>query len=185
MEDMEIIDLFWLRSENAILETKNKYSRYLYKIALNILSNSEDCEECLNDTYLGAWNSIPPDRPVVFSAFLGKITRNLAINTYHKERRQKRGGGQTELVLHELEECITGHSMEEQILDGEITKAINRFLDELPVQDRLIFVRRYWFLESVGEIAVQFLLSETNIQTKLYRMRKKLRGYLEKEGIHL
>lgn len=186
MDDKKIIELFWQRDECALQETKNKYGKYLYKIVFNILLNHEDCEECLNDAYLRAWNSMPPNRPDLLSAYLGKIVRNLALNTYNKKNRKKRGSGQVELVLHELEECIsTGSDIEDKIEDAIIINTINSFLEGLSKEDRQIFVRRYWYLESVMDIAEQNHLSVTNVQTKLYRMRKKLRLCLLKEGVFI
>ena len=159
---------------------------YLFKIAYNILGNNQDCEECLNDTYLNVWNSIPPIRPNCLTAFLGKITRNLALNIYYMKKREKRGAGSIELALHELEECIAVENGIEKIVENSaITDVINKFLDNIQLKDRCIFVRRYYFIDSVTDIAEMYDISETNVQTRLYRMRKKLKQYLEREGVFL
>ena len=186
MKDREIIDLYFRRSEQAIEETSVKYGKYCRKIAWNILYSDEDAEECVNDTWLHAWNAIPPTRPVRFSSFLGKITRNLALNMYEKSRARKRGAGETAAALDELAGCISGQDdVEKQIDDKELAAAIDRFLGELGEQPRKIFVRRYWYMSSVKEIAAEYGMGESAVKMSLMRTREQFRRYLEKEGIYL
>lgn len=186
MDDRQIIALYNERSEAALSETVKKYGRYCRTVAYNILYNEEDSEECVNDTWLRAWESIPPQCPERLSAFLGKITRNLALNRYKHNTREKRGGGQTLLVLEELVECVPGaDSTEEAVEEALLVDVLNRFLEELPAEKRKIFMRRYWYLSSVKEIAEDFGLSESNVKMTLLRLRSKLKQTLEKEGIIL
>lgn len=186
MDDRQIIALFNERSEAALSETAKKYGRYCCTIAYNILYNEEDSEECVNDTWLRAWEAIPPQCPERLSAFLGKITRNLALNRYKHNTREKRGGGQIILVLEELTECIPGTgSTEEAVEEALLVEVLNGFLAELPTDKRKIFLRRYWYLSSVKEIAEDFGLSESNVKMTLHRLRSKLKSVLEKEGILL
>ena len=186
MDDRQIVDLYWERSETAISETSKKYGKYCCYIAYNILHNREDCEECVNDTYMRAWNAMPPQRPDRLSAFLGKITRNLSLNRYAKYTARKRGAGQTELALEELRECIPASDCVEQVIDDmQLAETINAFLDTLPAETRKIFVRRYWYLSPVREIASDYEVSESKVKMKLMRTRNKLRKVLEKEGISL
>ncbi len=186
MDDRQIIALFNERSEAALSETAKKYGRYCRTVAYSILRNEEDSEECVNDTWLRAWESIPPQCPERLAAFLGKITRNLALNLYKHKNREKRGGGQTLLVLEELAECVPGtDSTEEAVEEALLTAVLNRFLEELPAEKRKVFLRRYWYLSSVKEIAEDFGLSESNVKMTLLRMRSKLKQTLEKEGIIL
>ena len=157
-----------------------------HTIAYNILHNNEDAEECSNDTYLGAWNSIPPQRPNRLSIYLGKITRNLALNRYKRYTAEKRGHGQVELVLSELEACIPANtSVEQAIEEKELAAAIDRFLYSRPEQNRRIFVRRYWHLYAIRDIADAYGMSESKVTSLLFRMRNELRIFLEKEGIML
>ncbi|MBR4290403.1 MAG: sigma-70 family RNA polymerase sigma factor [Oscillospiraceae bacterium] len=186
MDEKEIIDLYWLRSERAIEETAHKYGRFCYSIAYNILFNQEDSEECVNDTYLHAWNAIPPRRPNKLSAFVGKITRNLALKQYEKYTAAKRGGGQAPLALEELSECISSPDCVERCLDERmLVEALNRFLKGLPIEPRRIFLHRYWKLDSVSEIAREFGFSESKVKMSLMRTRGKLKNFLEQEGIEL
>ncbi len=186
MDDRQIIALYNERSEAALSETAKKYGRYCRAIAYNILNNEEDSEECVNDTWLRAWESIPPQCPERLSAFLGKITRNLALNRYKHKNREKRGGGQTLLVLEELTECIPGtESTEAAAEEALLVDILNRFLEELPAEKRKLFLRRYWYMSSVKEIAEDFGLSESNVKMTLLRLRSKLKQSLEKEGIIL
>ena len=186
MEDKQIIDLYWNRAEKAIEETTQKYGNYCRAIAYNILHNKEDAEECVNDTCLQAWNSIPPKRPEHLAIYLGKITRNLALNRLKYYSAEKRGNGQVDLVLSELEECISaGTSVEQQMDEAFLTRAIETFLYSQPPENRNIFIRRYWYLASVKEIANSYGMSESKVISLLYRMRKKLKIFLEKEGIIL
>lgn len=184
MEDKQILDLYWMRSENAISETANKYGRYCHYIAFNILHNDEDSEECTNDTYLKAWETIPPNRPDKLSAFLGKITRNLALDKYRLYNTQKRGAGQISFVLDELQECIpTANNTENIVDDLMLTQVLNQFLASLSETKRKIFMRRYWYLSTVKEISQDFNISESKVKMSLLRSRKKLKLLLEKKGI--
>ena len=186
VEDKQIVDLYWERSEAAISETDKKYGRYCRYIAYNILFNDEDCQECINDTYLKAWAAIPPHRPDRLSAFLGKITRNISLNRYKYNHADKRCGGQMPLVLEELHECIPSAENPEQIVeDIVLTDTLNRFLAALPAETRKIFMRRYWYLSSVKEIAEDYSITESKVKMSLMRSRNKLKQLLEKEGITL
>ncbi len=186
MDDKQIIDLFFERSEAAISKTADKYGKYCYHIAYNILHNEQDSEECVNDAYLRVWNAIPPQNPNNLMTFLGKITRNLALDRYKYQNREKRGGGQTALVLDELDECIgTANDIEQVINDRLFADTLNLFLAELPPKKRQIFVRRYWYLSSISEIAKDFALSENNVKVILLRARNELKRFLKKAGISL
>ncbi len=186
MEDGEIINLYWKRSERAIAETAKKYAHYCRMIAFNILHDDSDAEECVNDMYLRAWQSIPPKRPEYLPAFLGKITRNLALNRFQKYTAKKRGGGETKHVLFELEECIpTPECIEDFAEEASLSDAIGCFLKRLPKEKRIVFVQRYWYLMPVTEIAHINGISESKAKLMLFRMRKKLRLQLEREGIFL
>ncbi|MGM9603903.1 MAG: RNA polymerase sigma factor [Faecousia sp.] len=186
MEDQEIIDLFWQRSEEAIAQTHRKYGRYCHTIAHNILQNDCDSDECVNDTYMKVWSIIPPRRPSLFSALLGKITRNLALDRYKYNRAEKRGGGQVALALEELAECIPGGKSEDEYLENRVlTELLNRFLSSLPRQNREIFMLRYWYLCSVRQIADSLGLSDSNVKMTLLRSRRQLKTLLEKEGVCL
>lgn len=186
MNDNEIIELYWARNENAITASEEKYGRYCHSISYNILHNNEDAEECVNDTWVGAWKSIPPQRPNRLSSYLGKITRNLSINRFKQYTAEKRGLGQTEIVLSELEDCIPAETDVEQIVEEMVlVEALNRFLRGQPEQKRNIFIRRYWYLYPIREIAEAYSASESKITSLLFRMRNELKKYLEKEGITL
>ena len=165
MDDGQIIDLYWARSETAISETANKYGRYCHTIAYNILHNNEDAEECVSDTYMRAWGAMPPKRPNRLSTFLGKITRNLSLNKYERYTAEKRGLGQVPLVLDELQDCIPDIGGVEQIMeDTELTEIFNRFLAALPKDIRKVFMRRYWYMSSVKEIAEDYGFSESKVE---------------------
>lgn len=185
MEDAQIIELFWARSENAIAEADARHGKYCRAVAYNILRSREDSEECVNDTWMNAWESMPPRRPSCLSAFLGKLTRNLALNRYKLLRADKRGGGQVTLALEELGECAASTRSEaEGVEDRElITAVLDDFLASLPRRDRMVFVRRYWYFSSVAEIAEDYRLGESNVKMILSRSREKLRRALEKEGV--
>lgn len=186
MDEKQIIDLYWARSERAIDETARKYGKFCHCIAYNILANYQDSEECVNDTYLQTWNAIPPQRPSRLSAFLGKITRNLALKQYEKSTAQKRGGGQVPLALEELAECIPDpNSMERMVDDRILAELFNGFLADLPAEARKIFLRRYWNLSSVKEIAEAYGMTESKVKMSLMRTRGKLRSFLEQEGIEI
>ena len=187
MRDDEILALFFERSENAIRATADRYRAYCYRIAFNILGNHEDAEECVNDTYMRAWAAIPPARPAKLSAFLGKITRNLALNRYEGYNAAKRGHGQVEIALSELGECMPGAAVasSRELEDAEIAQSINAFLAGLSKPHRVVFVRRYWYLCSMEEIAADCGMSISKAKSILFRARKKLKAKLEKEGISL
>ena len=184
MEDKQIIELYWKRDQLAISETQQKYGRLCRYIACNILQNDEDAKECENDTYAKAWEIIPPKRPAILSAFLSKITRNIAIDTYRRKMAKKRGNGEYESVIDELNICITSKDGVEHVADELTLKnALNQFLEKLPEKNRKIFMRRYWYMSSIRDIAVDFSMKESNVKMTLLRMRNDLKSFLEKEGI--
>ncbi len=186
MNDNEIIGLYWERNETAISASADKYGSYCHSISYNILHNNEDAEECVNDTWLGAWKSMPPHRPERLSTFFGKITRNLSLNRFKKYSAEKRGYGQTELVLSELEDCISDNTSVEQIIDEQIlVQSLNDFLYAQPEQKRNIFIRRYWYLYPIKDIAAAYGISESKVASMLFRMRNDLKIHFEKEGINL
>lgn len=186
MDDAKIIQLYWDRNEQAIPATAEKYGSYCAAIAKNILGSKEDAEECLNDTYLSAWSSMPPHRPGVLSAFLGKITRNLALNRYRHYTAGKRGGGDAALVLDEIAEFVSDTDGVEQEVDRqELVKVINAFLDRLPADKRNLFIRRYWYFDRVSDIAARFGMTENNVSVTLNRLRLKLHNYLSERGFEL
>lgn len=186
MNDENIVDLYWSRSEIAISETEKKYGKYCRRIAFNILHNNEDTEECVNDAYLKAWNTIPPQRPDTLSAYLGKITRNLSLNKYKYYTAEKRGSGQVSYALEELQECIPTTENIEQIIEDEmLIEILNQFLAKLAPETRKVFMRRYWYLNSIKEIAKDFKMSESNVKMTLLRARNELKKILEKEGVLL
>ncbi|MCR5295256.1 MAG: RNA polymerase sigma factor [Lachnospiraceae bacterium] len=184
MNDDEILDLYWARSERALSETADKYGNYLKAVALRILSAIEDAEESVNDTYLRAWNAIPPDRPSVLRLFLGKITRRLALNRLRERQTAKRGGGEVPAVLDELSECVpSGQNVENEILARELAETIASFVSGLPEDERRIFILRVYELMPVKEIAERLSFSESKVKTTFFRTRKKLAGVLKKEGV--
>lgn len=182
MDDDKIVDLYWERSEQAISESQKKYGRYCHYIAYNILYSNEDAEECVNDTYLRAWNTMPPKRPQLLSAFLGKITRNLALDRYSYNNAKKRVG-ETLTLIEEFGECLpSGNS--DSIIDEIVLKdAINGFLESLTQKTRTVFMQRYWYLRKISDIANDFGMSESNVKVILHRTRLRFKKYLEKEGI--
>lgn len=183
MTDERIIELFFARSERGIEELDTKYGATCHRVAQNILGNKEDAEECVNDAYLGVWNSIPPKKPSLLSAFLFKILRNLSITRYHANTAQKRNSFY-DIALDELGETIsTEESVEKECSQKELTNAIEVFLDTLTRENRVIFVRRYWFSESYTEIAKRTGLTEKNISVRLTRIREKMKEYLSERGI--
>lgn len=181
MEDQKIIELFFARSELAIQALEAKYEKLLYKISFHILQDSEDVAECLNDTYLGVWNAIPPARPNPLSAFVCKITRNLSLKKYRANTAAKRNSS-LEVSLEELEPCIPTPSAEEEWNAQELGREINRFLHTLDAENRVLFVRRYWFADAVCDIARDMKMSENLVSVRLKRIRKQLKKYLEQEG---
>ena len=185
MEDKQIVELYWVRSETAISETEKKYGRYCHYIAYQILYSDEDAREVVNDTYLKVWNTVPPQRPDSLKAYVGTISRQLSLNRYEGQHTQKRGG-QVSLVLDELSECIPDHDSGADF--GErvaLSDALNRFLWALPQRTRNIFVRRYFYLSTVAEIANDFSMKESNVTMHLLRTRNKLKDFLNKEGFDL
>lgn len=183
MEDQQIIALFWMRSETAVSETQAKYGRYCHYIAYNILRNTEDAEECVNDALMKAWNAIPPGKPGRFAAFLGKITRNLALDRYEKQNAKKRGFGQAPLLLEELEECLSHTNGDSNLTDSiALRDALTTFLWSLPAETRKIFMRRYWYMNTIKEIASDFGIRESKVKMTLFRTRNRLKEFLEKEG---
>lgn len=186
MEDKQIIDLYWERAEDAIRETSAKYGRLCQYIAQNILSSPEDSEECVNDTWLRAWESMPTQKPERLRAFLGRITRNLALDRLKRYKSQKRGGGQLELTLSELGDCVpSGDDPARRAGELALREALDRFLDGLNEDARIIFLRRYWYMLSVDEIARGLGVSRSKVKSSLMRSREKLRDMLEREGIML
>ena len=184
MEDSQIIKLYFDREEQAIKETDTKYGGYCYSIAYNILTNQEDAEESVSDTYLSAWNSMPPRRPPVLATFLGKITRNISIDRWRKYRAFKRGEGQIEIALEELGDCVGGtESAEEAATRREVQASLNRFLATLKDAERSVFLCRYWYLDSTEEIAEKSGFSVSKVKSMLYRIRKRLHDHLEQEGL--
>ncbi len=182
MEDAKIIELYNARNESAVAETERKFGKMLFSIAMNVLSNREDSEETVNDTYGKAWNSIPPQKPDFLGAWLGKITRNLSISRWRKNKAQKRSG--IEIMLSELEECIpSSENIETESETGEITAVINRWLGDLKKEERLLFVRRYWYGDSIAELSEKSKIPPKKLSSKMFRLRKSLRDFLEKEGI--
>ncbi len=186
MDDENIIQLYWQRNEQAIPATASKYGPYCTSIARNILGSWEDAEECVNDTYLRAWNSIPPHRPQFLSAFLGRITRNLSIQRYQYRTAGKRGGGTLPAVLEEIGQLVSGAGSVEQEVDRrELLRAIDAFLARLPARKRAIFIRRYWYFYSVSQISSQSGMTENQVSVTLSRLRRNLRNHLLEEGFSL
>ena len=185
MEDSQIIDLYYARNEEAIPATDRKYGPYCRTIARNVLSRWEDTEECVNDTWLTAWNRMPPDLPQCLRAFLGRITRNLAISRFRANRAQKRGSGM-EVLLSELEDCIpASQTVELEIEEKELTEHIDRWLRSLDREDRILFVRRYWNGDSVQDLARELGIRPNAMTKRLLRLREGLRQHLEKMGVAL
>lgn len=183
MDDSQIVQLYWERSEEAIPATAKKYGSYCHSIANNILQNDQDAEECVNDTYFDAWNAMPPHKPSVLSTFLGKITRRISIDRWRTIHRSKRGSDQVILALEELAECTDPQSSVEQAVEAKALSAcMDRFLATLPTAQRRIFLQRYWYLESIDRIAAMHGFSQGKVTSILHRLRGKLRIYLEEEG---
>lgn len=184
MEDSRIIQLYFDRSEEAISQTAIKYGRYCHTIAYNILHNLEDSEECVNDTYWRAWGTIPPRRPKRLAAFLGKITRNLSLDMYRHYAADKRGGSELTIALEELGDCAPAvGSLDDYADEMVIVDALNGFLASLSAEHRRIFMRRYWYVSSVKEIADDYGITESKVKMSLFRSRNQLKAILEKEGI--
>lgn len=182
MEDIEIIDLYWNRNEDAIRETDVKYGKYLRTVAMNILNDQEDAGEAVNDTYLKTWNAIPPQRPNAFLAWLSRITRSLSIDRLRFLSRKRRSASQYDLSLDEMGECIGENSVDREY-DAELLRdALNRFLRSYPEKSRNLFLCRYFYFDSLTEAAKHCGFSESAAKTQLFRMRQALRTYLEQEG---
>lgn len=182
MEDAEIIALFWARDEGAIRETDAAYGPKLHTLADQILRCREDAQECVSDTYMKAWEVIPPQRPVYFFAFLAKICRNFALGVLQRQAAAKRSA-QVVSLTQELEQCIPDRSVDRRLEGEELGALLERFLDSLSRENRIIFLRRYWYTDSVRQIAERCRISESKVKTQLHRTRRKLRQYLEQEGI--
>lgn len=184
MEDDSIVNLYWARSENAISETSKKYGNYCYSIAYSILGNVEDADESVNDTYLDAWNNIPPHRPSILSTFLGKITRRISIDKWRGRTAEKRGGGEIVLVLDELSDCIpSNQSVEREVEAAELSQLIDNFVMSLSPMERRVFICRYWYLDPIADIAQRFGFSQSKVKMMLHRQRKNLLNHLEKEAL--
>lgn len=184
MNDQAIVQLYLNRSESAIAETRAKYGAYCFTIANHILANNEDSEECVNDAYLAAWNSIPPHRPAMLSTYLGKLVRNISINRWKSARTAKRGGSELTVALDELLDLADGgQDVEEKLNYKEMIASFNRFLGTLPKTERDVFLRRYWFVDPIGDIAASFGFSHSKVTSMLLRTRKKLRRHFEQEDI--
>lgn len=186
MTDEEIVALYWRRDEAAVRATAEKYGGYCRTVAGRILDRREDVEECLSDTWLGAWNAIPPHRPRRLELFLGKITRSLAFDRRRADGAAKRGGGELTLALEELTDCVpTVPGADRAVEDRELAELLERFLSALPRRDRDIFLRRYWFVEPLADVARRYGMKENTVKASLFRSRRKLKAYLKQEGILL
>ncbi|MGI6616232.1 MAG: RNA polymerase sigma factor [Dethiobacteria bacterium] len=185
MEDQVIIELYWKRDEAAIQETDLKYGRFCHSLALNILAQQEEAEECVSDTYHRAWNAIPPERPLALRAWLGKIVRNVAINRWYYHRAQKRYQPMEE-IFSELADCVPEPQTTESIVEArELTDYIDKWLDTLPKRDRVLFVRRYWNGEALQKLATSCSTSPNKLAGRMYRLRENLRTYLTEKGVAL
>ncbi|MBQ4600255.1 MAG: sigma-70 family RNA polymerase sigma factor [Oscillospiraceae bacterium] len=186
MEDAMIVSLYWQRDEAAIAHTQEKYDAYLHKIAYNVLNDSEDSRESVNDTYLAAWNSMPPHKPEILSTYLGKLTRRISIDLFRKRTRLKRGASEYTLSLSELADCIPGGATPESELElKQLGQTISAFLRTLSADARNTFIGRYYYMDPLKEVARYCGMSESKAKTLLYRTRQALRTYLEKEGYFL
>ena len=182
MLDFKIIELYWDRDESAITESERQYGAYCRRIAMNILSCLEDAEECVSDTWYRSWENIPPQRPNSLAAFFGKIVRNLSISRYRASRAQKRFGGIT-VLLSELDDCVPAHSSTEQDMEGNLlTEVIDNWLTRLSEDDRVLFVRRYWFGDAVNTLAKECGSTQNQMAQRMLRLRKSLKSALEQEG---
>lgn len=183
MKDQQIVALYWQRNPEAIGQSRSKYGAYCFSVANQILASPEDSEECVNDTWLHAWNGMPPHRPDVLRIFLAKITRRVAFNRFKSRSAQKRGGGEITAVLEELEECLAGGAdVEEEVIAKELAECIRRFVRGLPAREGDVFSRRYFFTEGIQDIARAYGLTPNNTMVILSRVRQKLKAHLVKEG---
>ncbi len=186
MEDEKIVALYFERNEDAIQESEVKYGKYCHTISYNVLRNVEDTEECVNDTWIHAWNAIPPTRPVSLKAFLGKIARNLSLNRLQENHAQKRGNGENYTALEELDEILSAPRTVEEEVEGKLLKeTIDLFLEGLSEKYRIVFMQRYWYFYSIEEIARLNGYTVNNVKSLLFRTRKRLKDHLEKEGVTL
>lgn len=182
MEDYQIVDLYWARNERAIQESDAKYGKMLKSVSSSLLSSPEDAEECVNDTYLDAWNAMPTERPTYLGAFLAKIVRRISVDRFRHDHRQKRGG--IENLSEELSECIPDtNSVEKEYENGRLAKALNTFLLSLDTEKRVMFIRRYFYSQTVARIALEMQISESNVKVTLHRVRERLRRFLQKEDL--
>ena len=185
LQDSQIIDLLFERSEQAITELSEKYEKLCRKVAVNILGNEEDSLECINDSYLGVWNTVPPEKPENLKYYLLRFVRNNAIKRYRSNSAKKRNS-YYDASLQELEECLpSDSSIEKELTSKEITEIIDGFLSKQSIENRVIFIRRYYFSDSIADISKRMSLTENNISVRLNRIRKSLRNHLEKEGIEI
>lgn len=182
MDDLQIIELYFARDEQAIKETDRKYGKTCFRVAYNLLSNNEDSEECVNDTYLTVWNKIPPTRPNNFIAFICKITRNLSLKRLEVSNAMKRSAG-TIISLSELEKALPDQCIAPDVEDEELGKLISAFLWSEKALDRNVFLRKYWFFDSISDIAERYSMNENSVKSMLFRSRNRLREFLRKEGI--
>lgn len=184
MNDQQIVQLFWERNDRAIEETRRQYGAYCLSIARNILFDALDAEEAVQDTWMAAWNSIPPNRPALLRTYLGKLTRRIALKQVRGKHALKRGGGETALVLDELAECTAlQQGVEKELDEKQLTEAIERFLAGVREQERRVFICRYWYLEPVEHIAQRFGYSQSKVKSLLHRLRLRLRSQLVREGL--
>jgi len=183
MEDQAIINLYWERDEAAIRETDHKYGRFCYSLAFNILAVSEDAEECVSETYQKAWNSIPPEKPAAFRAWLGRITRNISINRWRYKHAAKRNT-ETEVLLSELSDCIPDHKTTDEILESKaLSQYISDWLDSLSPQDRNLFIRRYWNGDALQRLSEYSGISPNKLAGRMFRLRNSLKAYLTEKGV--
>ena len=186
MQDENIVEMYWQRDERAIEETDKMYGKFLFRLAYNILADAEDSKESLNDTYLRAWSSIPPNRPAMLYPYLSKIVRRVSIDLFRRKNRKKRCTSQYTQSLSELEECISkGYELQEEFEQKILIDMINRWLRTLSRESRTMFLGRYYFMDSIKEISIYCGLSESNTKSRLFRLRGSLKNYLEKEGYYL
>ena len=183
VDDVKIVELYWARDERAIAESETKYGRMLKAVARGLTGNEADAEECVNDTYLGTWNAIPTARPTFLGAFMAKITRRLSIDRFREKHRIKRGGAGE--LIDELTDCVPDRAPipPEEYENGRLRDALNRFLENLEPENRVLFVGRYFFSRSVGELAEEIGIGESNAKVRLFRLREALRRQLEKEDL--
>ena len=183
MEDQAIVELYWARDERGIEEARRKYGALCRGVALRVLESPEDSEECVSDTWLRSWNAMPPQRPTLLGAFLARITRNLALDRWRSQHAARRFGGEAALALEELEDCVSGESLEDEISRRALLSTLNDFLRSLPAGDRRLFLRRYWAVETLQSLAQAEGMSVSALHRRLRRLREQLADRLRKEGI--